>query len=53
MGLYGYDWQPHEITTEDGYTVTLMNVTSKERSRKTNADGMPLLVMPMAGIAPD
>lgn len=30
-----------------------MNVTSKEKSRKTNADGMPLLVMPMAGISQD
>ena len=30
MGIYQYDWEPFEVTTDDGYILTLMHVTNKK-----------------------
>ena len=53
MGVYGYDWEPYEITTDDGYTLTLMNVTKKRSAHKANAPLNPLLMVPAMGSNPD
>ena len=29
MGIYNYTWEPIEVTTEDGYTLTMMRVTGR------------------------
>jgi len=53
MGIYGYDWDPYNITTEDGYTLTLMNVTKKTSAQTADASLNPLLMVPAMGSSPD
>ena len=31
MGIWSYEWEPHQVTTEDGYTLTLMRVTRGDK----------------------
>ena len=52
MGLYGYNWSPFEFETEDGFTLTLMNITGKG-DKFDELYRVPTLVIPPAGLAPD
>jgi len=52
MGIYDYDWEPYQITTEDGYTLTLMNVTKKTSAERVTASLNPLLMVPAMGCDP-
>jgi len=29
VGIYGYAWEPHEVLTEDGFHLSLMEITGK------------------------
>ena len=29
MNFYGYDWEAVEVTTDDGYVVTMFHITGK------------------------
>ena len=29
MALWGYDWEPSTVTTEDGYELTMFRITEK------------------------
>lgn len=53
MGIYDYDWDPYEIKTEDGYTLTLMNITKKRSAAVADAPLNPLLMVPAMGSNPD
>jgi len=53
MGVWYYDWAPYEITTEDGYTITLMNVTKKHSDWRVKAKKNPVLVQPIPGLGAD
>ena len=35
MDLYKYDWEPHTVTTEDGYILTTFNIKGKEAPTKS------------------
>ena len=54
MGIFGYDWEAHEIVTDDGYTLTLMHVTgaSGAFSKKVDKKLSPVLVQPPMGSNP-
>ena len=38
MGMWGYDWEPFEVVTSDGYTLTLMHVTKESGPMKKSVD---------------
>ena len=50
MGVWDYDWEPHTITTSDGYILTLMNVKKKGTAPK--ADYPPMLMAHAMGNSP-
>ena len=57
MGLYGYDWKPYEIATEDGFTLTLMNVLGSTQAVKgygpeVENSKVPILVTSIFGWDP-
>lgn len=54
MGIWEYDWEPFEIVTNDGYTLTLMHVTKKSGPFHSgpNKDMAPIVVMPPMGSSP-
>lgn len=52
MGVYGYNWTPYEFETEDGFTLTLMNVDGK-KDKYDELWRIPTLVFPPSGLAPD
>lgn len=54
IGVWGYDWEPVEVVTDDGYTLTLMHVTQKSGwfSGKPDPKLAPILVQPPMGSSP-
>ena len=48
MEKYGYSWEPHEVKTEDGWTLTLIRVTGrhgvKTEDTEENKNKVPVLV---------
>ena len=44
--MWGYDWEPHEVVTDDGYTLTLMHVTKQSGPfhKKVDEKLAPILV---------
>jgi hypothetical protein len=54
MGTYQYDWEPFEVTTDDGYTLTIMHITNK-RGGESSVDPAlnPILIVPAMGSTPD
>ena len=56
-GIWEYDWEPVEVVTDDGYTITLMHVTKKSgilnKGGKVDKNMAPLLVVPPMGSTPD
>lgn len=52
MGIWNYDWEPYEIHTADGYTITVMHIT-KKLAGDTPATLNPLLMVPAMGSNPD
>ena len=53
LNLYRYDWKPYEVKTEDGYTLTIMNVTKKHSDWRVTAKLNPIIVQGIPGIQPD
>lgn len=55
MGIWEYDWEPHQVVTDDGYTLTLMHVTKKSGpfQKKVDTKMAPMLVQPPMGSSPD
>ena len=51
MNAFEYDWTPYEVKTEDGYTLTVMNVTKKHKlfTKKRT----PIVVQGIPGMPPD
>ena len=54
IGVWGYDWEAHEVVTADGYTLTLMHVTKKSGILEddVNKNLPPVLVQPPMGSSP-
>ena len=54
MGIYGYEWEAHEVVTDDGYTLTLMHVTKESGAfaKKVDPKLSPILVQPPMGSNP-
>ena len=54
MGIWEYDWEPFEVVTDDGYTLTLMHVTKKSGWFQKPVDEKlaPVLVQPPMGSSP-
>ena len=44
MNLFRYDWTPYEVKTEDGFTLTLMNVTKKHDLNPFKKNRNPIVV---------
>ena len=44
---YGYDWEPHEVKTDDGWHLTIFRVIGRHGKRPSlepeNVDKFPLL----------
>ena len=54
MGVYGYDWEPFKIITDDGYTLTLMHVTNRLGQESSVDPSLnPILYVPALGSNPD
>ena len=53
LNLYRYDWKPYEVKTEDGYTLTIMNVTKKHSNWRIKADLNPVIVQGALGLQAD
>ena len=54
MGVYGYDWEPFKITTEDGYVLTLMHITNRTGQKSSVDPNLnPILYVPAMGSNPD
>ena len=54
IGIWGYDWEPHKVVTDDGYTLTLMHVTKKSGPfhKKPDTSMAPILVVSPMGSNP-
>ena len=48
MGIYNYQWEPIPVTTDDGYTLTLIRVTGNKNKVITPTKG-PVLMVPSTG----
>lgn len=53
LNLFRYDWMPYEVKTEDGYTLTLMNITKKHSAWRVKAKLNPIIVQGIPGMQPD
>ena len=54
MGVYGYDWEPFKIITDDGYTLTLMHVTNRLGQESSVDPSLnPILYVSALGSNPD
>ena len=50
MGIYNYKWEPIEVTTEDGYTLTMMRVLGKRELEMDHPSSKgPILIQPELG----
>ena len=47
MNYYGYDWEAHEVTTEDGYNVKMFHITGKRGYEwyESTRPEIPVLIM--------
>ena len=54
MGVFGYDWEPYEVVTDDGYILVLMHVTKKRGILHGGPDEdlSPVLVSTPLGATP-
>ena len=43
MDKYGYSWEAHKVSTEDGYTLTTFHITGKDGKLFTPTEA-PILV---------
>ena len=54
MAVYNYEWEPFEVHTDDGFTLTLMHVKNKiGQESSVNPDLNPMLFVPAMGSNPD
>ena len=43
MDQWGYDWEPHQVTTEDDYILTTFHVLGKKGSSQKATEGSILI----------
>ena len=51
MDIFGYDWEPHEVETEDGWYLTMFRITGikGEESPSEKKDKPPILLLHGSG----
>ena len=54
IGIWGWNWEPHTITTDDGYILTLMHITNKTgvANSQPTLDKEPILYISPMGSTP-
>ena len=44
MDMWGYTWEPYEVTTDDGYILTTFHITGKKDGTVENDPNKPTVI---------